>query len=112
MGQFCLDNYRTLYRNYRRGLDKATLLNVFFVSVFVTDDGSDLTLLLSNCCELSTIDFDIVDVFEFLMKQPRKFSRGPDTLPHVIFHWLSAAFALPLFLLYKRSLDRGVVEGV
>jgi hypothetical protein len=89
--------------------DKAEVFNNYFSTVFSVDNGVLPPMFKSCCNSLDNIVFDVLDVFEVLGKQNLKMSRGPDGIPHIVYRKLSAALALPLFLIFKCSLDSGIV---
>ena len=89
--------------------DKAEAFNHYFSSVFSCDDGFP-PLLLNPCRRsLDYISFDLIDVFDALRNQSSKTSRGPDAIPHIVYKKLCFAVALPLYLIFKCSLDSGTV---
>ena len=86
---------------------KAELFNKYFSSVFVHDDMQRPLLSTPVKEAISSIDFDVVDVFDTLQKESCKLSKGPDGIPHIVYRKLAAVLACPLYLIYKESLETG-----
>ncbi len=86
---------------------KAELLNTFFASVFVHDDGSHPTLNHRNVpadqSPLTDVHFPPGAVFKKISKLKAKTSPGPDGLPPSFFINTARAISFPLSFIFTKS---------
>ncbi|MCP4652635.1 MAG: hypothetical protein GY858_04545, partial [Candidatus Omnitrophica bacterium] len=84
--------------------ERATLINDYFASVFVHDDGNLPSLLFPESVKtISTIDFSPELVYAYLCLLPSKTSSGPDGIPTIFLKCLCLVMAEPLSLIFKIS---------
>ena len=85
---------------------KAEVLNEFFQSVFVEEDTSklpDFDLRTDNVIE--DIEFTVEDVKKKLNQLKEDKAAGPDCIPPKFLKELKNVLALPLYLIFRKSLD-------
>ena len=92
--------------------EKASLLNSYFASVGVVDDG------LIPCCDgmnteciLDTVEFSASNVMTALGKLKGNLSSGPDGLPPLFFKRLKHCIAEPLAMVYTQLLSVAAVPA-
>ena len=90
---------------------KAIEFNNYFSSVFTKDNGAFFHPEGSSAGNtlIPELSFSVVDVFEKLNNLEDKCSSGPDNIPEFSTKSFRMFFALPLFLIYKKSLALGKV---
>lgn len=93
-------------------LDKAEIFNASFSSVFVKDNGKEPVILKRSNAKIESIEFDLIDVYDLLNNQSNKCSKGPDGIPHIVYHKLAVTLTLPLYLIFKNSLSSGEVAQI
>ena len=89
----------------------AETLNTFFKSVFVDEDTSHIPEFQLHTdvvpTEMVDIDITIQDVLTELKKLDSNKAAGPDGLPSMVLKACADVLALPLLILFKKSLDTG-----
>ncbi len=94
--------------------DIAEKLNVFFASVFTSDDiNCDINMdkLKHNATELNSIDITSAKVKDKLDKLKPFSAPGPDGLSPFILKELSTEICFPLSVIFQRSLNEGLVPS-
>jgi len=86
-------------------MQKATLFNDFFCSVFVSDDGNipDNEAELNSVRQVSRVHFTPAVVREALLNLSPKYSFGPDGLPSVLLRATADAICFPLSTIFRVS---------
>ena len=96
-------------------IDKAELLNNCFCSVFTSEDSNSLPSfgVSSSISFIRTIDISLSTVHYKLSKVDVSKSPGPDGWPPVILKETadSISLPLPLYLIFVKSLDHGLVPS-
>jgi hypothetical protein len=95
--------------------DMACNFDKFFSSVFTredTDSISNIGLLSSDVTPLSDVLFTVSDVASYLCKLDVSKSVGPDNIHPVVLCECADQLAVPLFKLFRSSLDTGIVPQV
>ena len=93
--------------------EKSDALNEQFCSVFTRDDATAPNM--SNRMtddELIDFDFSVKDVLDVMKTLSDSYAICPDNLPTVFFKRFQTALAVPLHLLFRLSLDQGVVPNI
>jgi len=91
--------------------DKAELLNQYFGSVCMKDDGQlpYFKQIVPDDVKLNSVDFSISAVLRVLKKLKTKTAPGPDKLPPVLYKNLSSSLAEPLSLLFASCQSVGKI---
>lgn len=84
---------------------RAELLNNHFKSVFTVDDNKPFTPDVVLGSSMNSIDFSPVNVYRFLLKVKNKLSYGVDSIPSIALHKLAVVLALPLSIIFTRSIQ-------
>ena len=98
--------------------DKADVLNSFFGSVCVTDDGSRPSVAAAVPSDtgksISTVEFDICKILKAArrIKTKSKYSSGPDGYPVMLIKELINVLADPLSLYYNTFMSIGCLPRV
>ena len=92
---------------------KADILNSFFSSVFTREDADTAPNLglatKSKGVMLENVDFTVEDVKKKLEELNTNKACGPDAIPSKILKELSNEIAMPLYILFKKSIEEKTV---
>ena len=92
--------------------EKAEELSKFFKSVFTQENKSNLPNIMQKIDEtIGDIDFSMEDVSKLLKSVNINKAIGPDKVHPLILNELSAELAQPLYILFRKSLDEGVLPA-
>uniref|UniRef100_A0A8R1IFI3 Reverse transcriptase domain-containing protein n=1 Tax=Caenorhabditis japonica TaxID=281687 RepID=A0A8R1IFI3_CAEJA len=93
-------------------ITKASLFSDTFSSVYTTDDGcaSEFPVRTSQC--LSSVDVSPHVVEFHLSHLPLKANTTPEGIPSIFLKRTCTSLALPLSIIYQRSLQYGIVPTV
>ena len=85
--------------------EQADIFNNFVGLVFTTDNGSDAKIerRAGESCNLSSVSFIPVEVFETLKHLKPSTSAGPDGLPNVLLENCATALSVPLSHIFDTS---------
>lgn len=91
--------------------DKADAFNSFFASVFIPDGNRRLFSLQDTAprAVISSITFDITQVYFSLSRLKPSMVSGPDGIPSIYVKTFAAELAEPLFHIYQFSLEQGII---
>ncbi|MBY0581070.1 MAG: hypothetical protein K2P53_05265, partial [Rickettsiales bacterium] len=93
--------------------EKSSLLNNFFASVFVSDNGSKPVLdLPSHDNSLNNVLFSYDSVLSALQKLPPKSSKSPDGFPAIFLKSIANIIAIPFSFLFELSMLTGVIPNI
>lgn len=93
-------------------LDKANMFNKFFQSVFTVDDGNRPEIrrpVQATNRQIAEISLTESGIFSLLLNLNPKKSCGPDNIPNAFLLRYAEWVSKYLFLIYKRSLDLGML---
>lgn len=96
----------------KEALDKANMFNKFFQSVFTMDDGNQPEImqpLPDTSLQIAEITVTESGILSLLLNLNPKKACGPDNIPNAFLLRYAEWVAKYLLLIYKRSLDLGVV---
>ena len=98
-------------------LEKAELLNSYFIDACTQDNGilpplPSLDTLEENETIIDYIEFRTEQIKRVLKKLKRKTSSGPDDLPSILFNSLACQLASPLAKIYNCIMSAGKVPGL
>jgi len=93
--------------------DKAQLLNNYFCSVFTNEDSHSLPSFEIPCTifPIDTIEISWASVFHKLSNINTSKSPGPDGWPPIVLKETADSISLPLFLIFNKSLECGLVPS-
>lgn len=109
------ENVSPLIKNeqlYNDPKQKAQMFLDHFTSIFIQDDG---ILPRFNSKTNIKFDLDLIAPFEIekiLQEMPSKTSNSPDGLPSLFLKRCAIPLALPLTLLFQKSLDTGFIPEI
>ncbi|KAK3757934.1 hypothetical protein RRG08_058248 [Elysia crispata] len=91
--------------------EKAQVLNDFFQSVFTEEPDGELPKApqFTFNCPLTNIDFKTEDIRKLLTKLKSGKAAGPDDIPTFPLTETAEALALPISIIFRKSLDEGRV---
>lgn len=92
--------------------DKSEILANFFSSVFTDEDVDNIPDVTFGCdisTNVDTVDITQKEVKKLLMELNTSKSPGPDRAHPKILSELSTVIDKPLYLIYKKSLETGIV---
>jgi hypothetical protein len=93
--------------------EKSQLLNNFFGSVFVTDNGiAPVIDLPKHTNSLSNIIFSYNSVVSHLQKLPPKSSKSPDGYPAIFLKSIANVIAIPFSILFEMSMSKNVIPRI
>jgi len=93
--------------------EKSNLLNTFFASVFVTDNGNIPELVLPPYDNsLNNVIFSYDTVLSALQKLPSKASKSPDGYPALFLKMIATVIAIPFSLLFEMSMLSNVIPKI
>lgn len=96
-------------------IGKADILNSFLSSVFTKEDISTAPTLglasNSNGKILDSVDFSVEGIKKKLQNLNTKKACGPDTIPAKILKELSKELPIPLYILFKKSVEEKTVPN-
>ena len=84
---------------------KATILNQYFESVFVNDNGLLPDFPMRTCESISDIEISYSIVLNTLKKLKRNAAAGPDGLPPILFKETALNIAHPLAIMFRSFID-------
>jgi hypothetical protein len=89
--------------------ERANLLNNYFASICVDDDGSKPTIerVMPNDASIDTIDFTPIMIASVIKKMQAKKSPGPDGFPPCLYKRLIPGLAEPLSLIFTSFMSTG-----
>ena len=90
-------------------IERANLLNNFFASICVDDDGSKPTIerIMPENASIDTIDFTPIKIASAMKKMQAKKSPGPDGFPPCLYKRLIPGLAEPLSLIFTSFMSTG-----
>ena len=89
-------------------LDKATVLNIFFLSVGITDDGHQPTCTPPDIDDaLCSVIFTPTAVHKAIKLTKNNNNCGPDGFPSILVKNISNALALPLSIIFESFMSVG-----
>ena len=89
-------------------IDRSSLLNTYFESIFIHDNGSTPSFpsrIPPNCSGINDIHITPVLITRILGKLKTNSAAGPDRLPPIFFHNTSTVIAFPLSILFRSFVD-------
>ncbi|KAK3748516.1 hypothetical protein RRG08_008677 [Elysia crispata] len=91
--------------------EKAQVLNDFFQSVFTEEPDGELPKApqFTFNSPLTNIDFKTEDIRKLLTKLKSGKAAGPDDIPTILLTETAEALALPIIIIFRKSLDEGRV---
>ena len=93
--------------------DRAELLNNFFTSVFLNEDGINLPTVeegeYSNNKTIEDISISAEEVEKKMKIFNTQKAQGPDLIPPRVLREISKEIAKPLSILFNKSLQEGIV---
>ena len=92
-------------------VERANLLNDYFASVTVKDNGSMPVFdrVVPDDAKLESVDFTVENVFAAIKKLKAGGSSGPDGFPPVLFKKLAGIVAEPLSLIFNSFMSVGKI---
>jgi hypothetical protein len=90
-------------------LDKANILNRYFISVGIVDDGLRPPLSIHDNHSLVSVTFDPADVYSVLINLDGKSAPGPDGFPSILLVKIAAFLAFPLSLVFSSIFESGAI---
>ena len=89
--------------------EKANLLNRYFASVCVDDNGKQPSFdrQVSHDVSIDTIEFNSQNVYNIIKHLKPKSSSGPDGIPPVVLKNLGSSLAAPLALIFESFMSTG-----
>lgn len=94
-------------------LERATIINSHFVSVFTTDNNKRFVAPSKNIhSPMALPQITDVVVYSYLKQVRRKTSSGPDGIASIVLNELKEVLALPLSLLFQISLETGELPAL
>lgn len=102
------------------GDDICSLFSQYFHSTFLTPDGSSahsspfhtIVEADNSNSEISSIEINKSLIFESLSKLDISKSAGPDSIPPILLVKCATSLALPIALLFAKSIKEGSVPGI
>ncbi|KAK3758186.1 hypothetical protein RRG08_027818 [Elysia crispata] len=93
--------------------EKAQVLNDFFQSVFTEEPDGELPKApqFTFNSPLTNIDFKTEDIRKLLTKLKSGKAAGPDDIPTILLTETAEALALPISIIFRKSLDEGRVPN-
>ena len=94
--------------------EKAQVLNDFFQSVFTEEPDGELpkSPQFPFNSPLTNIDFKTEDIRKLLTKLKSGKAAGPDDIPTILLTETAEALALPISIIFRKSLDEGRVPNM
>ena len=89
-------------------MDKANLLNSYFQSVFISDDGKLPPFpnrLNSATTNISDINISPTVIQNVLKKLKKNSAAGPDNIPSTFYHHTASTISYPLDILYRTLIE-------